>query len=212
MYKVFINHFPVFLASPDETINTKNEFVDINCSSKQDADEIMRLHLLADGKKSYIARNTDVKLLFDLFFGNHIPVKAAGGLVINEKNEFLFIFRNDKWDLPKGKIDAGEDEETAALREVNEECGLNDHSIVKKLVDTYHTYPYKNGNAIKTTAWFLMKVTNAGILTPQTEEGITQVCWKTENDFEEILKNTYGSIEDVLEEFRVLNFGFSPNY
>jgi len=205
MYKVFINHFPVFLASPDETINTKNEFVDINCSSEQEAEEIMRLHLLSNGKKYYIARNTDVKKLFDFFFGNHVPIKAAGGLVINEKNEFLFIFRNGKWDLPKGKTDAGEDEETAALREVNEECGLKNHTIVKKIVDTYHTYPYKNGFAIKTTAWFLMKVTNAGILIPQTEEGITEVCWKTKNDFGEILKNTYGSIEDVLEKFSIDN-------
>ncbi len=203
MYKVFINHFPVFLASPDETINIKNEFVDINCSSKQEAEEIIRQHLLANGKKYYIARNADKKKLFDFFFENHIPVKAAGGLVINEKNEFLFIFRNGKWDLPKGKIDAGEDEETAALREVNEECGLENHVIEKKLLDTFHTYPYKNGFAIKTTAWFLMKVRSAGNLTPQTEEGITEVCWKTKNDFEEILKNTYGSIEDVLEEFRI---------
>ena len=32
-------------------------------------------------------------------------VQAAGGLVENKNKQFLFICRNNKWDLPKGKIE-----------------------------------------------------------------------------------------------------------
>jgi hypothetical protein len=201
MYKVFINNFPVFLASANETINIKNPFVDINCESKSDAKKIIHRHILANGTKTLVARNTDIELLWKYFFEDYVPVKAAGGLVFNEKKEMLFIFRNKKWDLPKGKIDGNEDEETAALREVNEECGLVGHSIESKIINTYHTYPFDNSLAIKTTAWFLMKVKNTNNLKPQLEEGITDVVWKSKNDFPEIMKNTYGSIEDVLKEF-----------
>ncbi len=49
-------------------------------------------------------------------------IEAAGGLVFNAKNEFLLIKRLGKADLPKGKIEKGEDPKTAALREVEEEC------------------------------------------------------------------------------------------
>jgi 8-oxo-dGTP pyrophosphatase MutT (NUDIX family) len=198
MYKVFINNFPIYLASANETINIKKAFVDINCDSKQDAKKIIHRHILANGEKSLVARNSDIEKLWKFFFDDYVPVKAAGGLVLNENDEMLFIFRNGKWDLPKGKIDPGEDEETAALREVNEECGLTGHQIESKILNTYHTYPFDHSLAIKTTAWFLMRVKNTDRLKPQLEEGITEVVWKSKKDFPEILKNTYGSIEDVL--------------
>jgi len=201
MYKVFVNNHPVFLAAANETININKPFVDIICESKSDAKKIIHRHILANGEKTLIARYSDIEQLWKFFFADYVPVKAAGGLVINEKDEMLFIFRNGKWDLPKGKIDAGEDEETAALREVNEECGLIGHTIESKILNTYHTYPFDSKLAIKTTAWFLMRVKNTQNLKPQLEEGITEVVWKTKKDFPEILKNTYGSIEDVLGNF-----------
>lgn len=201
MYKVFVNNFPVFLASANETINIKGPFVDINCESKSDAKKIIHKHILANGTKTIVARHSDLEQLWKFFYNDYVPVKAAGGLVLNENNEMLFIFRNGKWDLPKGKIDPGEDEETAAIREVNEECGLSGHKIVSKILNTYHTYPFDNSLAIKTTAWFLMKVKNVKSLKPQLEEGITDVCWKSSKEIPEILKNTYGSIEDVLNEY-----------
>jgi len=201
MYKVFVNNFPLILAAANETININKPFVDIICESKSDAKIIIHKHILSNGDKSIIARNSDLNQLWNYFFSDYVPVKAAGGLVFNEKNQMLFIFRNGKWDLPKGKIDLGEDEETAALREVNEECGLIGHRIESKILNTYHTYPFDHSLAIKTTAWFLMKVNTQQNLKPQLEEGITEVVWKTKDDFPEILKNTYGSIEDVLAEF-----------
>ena len=51
-------------------------------------------------------------------------IEAAGGLVKNENGDYLFIYRNDKWDLPKGKIEKDEKTKVAAVREVEEECGI----------------------------------------------------------------------------------------
>jgi ADP-ribose pyrophosphatase YjhB (NUDIX family) len=50
-------------------------------------------------------------------------VMAAGGLVENEHGEILLIYRKKHWDLPKGKLDAGETLEECAVREVEEETG-----------------------------------------------------------------------------------------
>ena len=71
------------------------------------------------------------------FSDNYKVIEAAGGLVFNQKNEILMIFRNGKWDLPKGKLEAGESVESCAVREVEEECGVSDLKIIKKLKDTF---------------------------------------------------------------------------
>src|SRR5690606_14096302 len=67
-------------------------------------------------------------------------LEAAGGIVKNKNNEILFIHRLDKWDLPKGKVEAGETTESAALREVEEECGINNLKLLGFLTQTYHIY------------------------------------------------------------------------
>ena len=52
-------------------------------------------------------------------------VKAAGGVVLREGLLALVHRpRYDDWAFPKGKLDAGESWEDAALREVEEETGL----------------------------------------------------------------------------------------
>lgn len=201
MYKVFINQLPLILASTEETINIKKPFVDILCENSLHTKNIIKQHLDSKGNPMIVVRYSDLKTLWNFFFKDYKPILAAGGLVLNEKGKILFIYRNDKWDLPKGKIDKGEDVETAAIREVNEECGLKNHSILKHLVDTYHTYPMNNQIAIKTTSWFLMETKNEEFITPQLEEGITKVEWRNKEDWKELSKNSYGSIEEVMNAY-----------
>jgi 8-oxo-dGTP pyrophosphatase MutT (NUDIX family) len=55
-------------------------------------------------------------------------VRAAGGVVMRPDGDAVEVLlvhrpRYDDWSFPKGKCDAGEPEETAALREVEEETG-----------------------------------------------------------------------------------------
>ena len=59
-----------------------------------------------------------------------VEVRAAGALILRTgrkgRTEILIIHRpeQDDWSFPKGKLDPGEDDETAAIREVFEETGV----------------------------------------------------------------------------------------
>jgi 8-oxo-dGTP pyrophosphatase MutT (NUDIX family) len=132
------------------------------------------------------------------FFGNFKRIEAAGGIVFSE-NEFLFIKRNGLWDIPKGKMELKETPEITAKREIQEECGLKGElTIRKKLVDTYHTYEFKNKSVLKKTHWYLLEYTGDKTTEPQLEEGITEICWIPKDEFWKIESNTYASIIDVL--------------
>jgi len=124
-------------------------------------------------------------------------VKAGGGVVFNNQNELLFIYRKKKWDLPKGKMDRGETIERCAVREVFEETGLRNLEIVRKLCDTYHLY-LDNSMILKETAWYLMFSEHTR-LRPQFEEGIKKAIWVHKNNIRYQLRNTYPSIIDIFE-------------
>jgi len=118
-----------------------------------------------------------------------IPVnKAGGGLVYNKNGEVLFIFRNGKWDLPKGGIDKGEEIEDTATREVEEETGVTNLTIVKKLQKTYHIFKRNGEYRLKITHWFEMNTTFDGVLLGQIEEGIEKVAWLNPTQIKEALK------------------------
>jgi len=134
---------------------------------------------------------------FQKFCSEFKIIEAAGGLIKNDKNQYLFIYRNDKWDLPKGKLDKKEKTEDAAVRECREECGLTQIELKDFLMHTYHIYPYKGQWALKKTWWYNMTC-NETNLVPQLEENITEVAWKGKDDMRKVLKNTYSNIKDVL--------------
>lgn len=135
-------------------------------------------------------------------FPDHKYVEAGGGLVF-QNGKYLFIRRHDKWDIPKGKLEKGESIERCAEREVEEECNVHNVKIDKKLCDTWHTYEQKGKLWLKKTYWYLMSADEMTDLTPQTEEGITEVRMFTEDEFDEIRQDTYLSIIDVLDALEV---------
>jgi len=131
------------------------------------------------------------------FLKKFVLVKAAGGLVRNEKNELLVMFRRNKWDLPKGKLDPGESLEECALREVKEETGIQKLQLIKPLVVTYHTYDESGKHILKETHWFAMKTKSNERLVPQTGEDITEVRWAHTDEIPKLLKNSFASMHDV---------------
>ncbi len=133
------------------------------------------------------------------FFKHFTLVTAAGGVVENEKEELLLIFRRGKWDLPKGKLDKGETIEQCALREVMEETGLKEVELKKALTITYHTYDEFGKHILKDSHWYQMKITGQQKLTPQTEEDISEIKWIKKKDLKNFLNNAFPSIRDVLE-------------
>ena len=116
------------------------------------------------------------------YYADHKLIKAAGGLVQNN-GYFLWIYRNNIWDLPKGKIEENESITDAALREVKEECGLKGIlEISHKIIVTHHTYQLRDVKILKETHWFFMQFDGVPNTIPQLEEGITDVSWKSKDD------------------------------
>lgn len=136
------------------------------------------------------------------------PVTAAGGIVSTPSGLKLFIFRNGKWDLPKGKAEKGETPEICALREVSEECGMdiNALSIKEAVGKTYHIYKQNRKTHLKTTHWFGMLYSgNTEVLEPQLEEGIQRCVWVDRETIFPLMKNTYDSIRSFLETIGLLD-------
>lgn len=125
-------------------------------------------------------------------------IEAAGGLVKSEENKYLFIKRNGFWDLPKGKLEENEKKKDAAVREVEEECGITVKSLGEKILKTYHVYEIKGKVVLKISHWYHMKSKSNQKLIPQLEEGITEVKWIGKNNFDVVKENTYPSILEVL--------------
>lgn len=128
---------------------------------------------------------------------------AAGGLVTNADGNILMIFRRGKWDLPKGKLDAGETIEECAVREVEEETGLRNIILGDFLLITKHQYfdQWIQEKVIKESHWYKMNVRGEQKLVPQTEEDITEIKWVNRNELAECLQNTYPSIIEVITQY-----------
>ncbi len=193
MYKVFVGDKPIILTTKIEqetyfknylldTVNIGKVIKELN---KTPLEEVRLIH-----------KNKD-KLL-KKFLKTLPNVVAGGGKVYNENNDILFIYRNDKWDLPKGKVEGNETIEKTAIREVSEETGVSGLEITKPLDTTYHIFKRNGKYKIKITYWFEMKTSFNGNLYGQEEEGITEVKWLNKNQTEKALINSYANIKSLI--------------
>jgi len=125
---------------------------------------------------------------------------AAGGIVMNPKQEILWIFRRGFWDLPKGKLDPGETIPQCALREVEEETGINDIQLNELITITYHEYfdKYLNTQVTKETHWYKMSIQDLQNGVPQTEEDIEKMEWFPIDVLEIPMQHTYENIKLVI--------------
>lgn len=155
--------------------------------------------LAKSAANQYILISEDPKAVLQQIKKSLTIIKASGGLVKNAEDDFLFIFRNKKWDLPKGKVEKGEGMRDAGVREVEEECGVKINTNGEKLCKTYHVYEMGTKLVLKKTNWYSMTVKGVPKLVPQKEEGITKAEWVSAKDLKPIVKNTYPSIMDVIK-------------
>ncbi|MCE9540576.1 MAG: NUDIX domain-containing protein [Bacteroidetes bacterium] len=199
MIKIFYFNKLIYLINNQAIFKPKEGAI---LADIQSADEmLLKFNKLAHKKKLYEIYffNENIQHLFNYFSGMFRLIEAAGGLVKNEKDEYLFIFRNGKWDLPKGKIEKAEGIKTAAIREVEEECGISSLSIIRELPSTYHTYTIEEKIILKRTYWFEMSCDDtSAILIPQIEEGITDVQWIATKKMKKVFNNTFESVKEVL--------------
>jgi 8-oxo-dGTP pyrophosphatase MutT (NUDIX family) len=158
------------------------------------------LQALETGKlPAAIFINPDTDAMLETVKGYFSILVAAGGLITNQEEEILLMFRRGKWDLPKGKQDEGENLEACALREVEEETGLHSITLEHKITETLHFYTYKEKKILKHTYWYKMKFTGTELTIPQIEEDIVDIQWVKPEHLSKYLKFSYQNITDVFE-------------
>ncbi len=199
--KIFINEIPLLLCDIEDARNytpasnvLKGRFLNIKTLHSY-IDMMEKPHLF----EKVVIFSDDFKALKKAFIKLFVVIKAAGGVVKNPNDEILFIFRRGFWDLPKGKIDEDEKKKHAAIREVQEETGVQQIDLQELICKTHHIYTHKGIRILKKTYWYNM-TTNDIELTPQTEEDIEQAVWMRRDVFLSDEKRiVYKSIMEVLE-------------
>ncbi|KAA8475177.1 NUDIX domain-containing protein [Arcticibacter tournemirensis] len=193
MYRIYINDTALIIA----------DFMPANIGSCQqiDVQSFDFREFYKQAKKGtpaiHVMVTKDPKRMFRKLRKPFTLIHAAGGVVKNEANQYLFIFRKGKWDLPKGKLDDGEKTKVAAEREVAEECGIKVSEVGGKLCKTWHVYEDKGQVVFKKTVWYNMRAKNQKLI-PQLEEEITEARWIAPGEFSTVKQNTFALIKDVL--------------
>ena len=201
MYKAFIDDKPLVIADVYREENVEHAGYEVMSDAEFDFDDVLAKLSEANTTGVFFLSASPLQAWHE-FTSGYVLMEAAGGVVKKPSGEVLVIFRKKKWDLPKGKLDFGESPEDAALREVNEECGIDQLKIEKEVLKTFHTYTEKDKFILKKTHWYAMSSDDLKEPVPQSEEDIEKVKWMTkEKILDKVFSNTYQSIKDVLKAY-----------
>ena len=196
MYKVFFNQKPLILTNKIQDFSDTEPLLFIKYTS---VTQIIKALKSSKNSKVFLYHK-DIDKLWRGFKKKFPIVEAAGGLVKRTDNKLLFIFRNNKWDLPKGGVEKNELIIDAAKREVTEETGVSDIIVEKKISETYHIFKKGKRFRLKKTYWFKMSTTYMGKTKPQTEEGIEKTKWVSNKNIEDILNDAFENIRIIVLE------------
>lgn len=197
-YKIFVNHYTLFIGNGVFLKQQKEKVVLFPVSELKDI--IAKITSGTVLPNHFIGFETNESLkVYEVLKKQFKLIKAAGGIVFNELGQLLLIKRLGLWDLPKGKIEKGENQRMAALREVHEECGLHFLGLLDKVDNTYHVYFLKGRWILKKTAWYKMIAWGNIEVTPQLEEDITEVRWVDKAFLKQPDFETYDSIRSLIQ-------------
>jgi 8-oxo-dGTP pyrophosphatase MutT (NUDIX family) len=191
MYKVFVKEVAIIVTSDKDLFPDHDVFNLKTVKFKKLAKAIKKGKL-----ERPLLYSEEEKLLKRLH--KKLPlVLAGGGLVENSIGQYLFIHRNGKWDLPKGKTEDNESIEQTSLREVAEETGVQNLEISKYLGPTYHVFSRNGKMRLKLTHWYSMTTDYTGELIPQEKEGIEKAVWLDAKEANQALKSSYANIREL---------------
>lgn len=201
--KIYYNNKPLILTTDAKTYTQQHEvakgYLHLTGAFARNY-RLALQHMDKPGTLGVVIEDESQKALQDELHKMYVPIDAGGGVVVNENNEVLMIYRRGKWDLPKGKRDKGEDIAACALREVSEETGLQQLQQGALICETYHIYSQHKEQLLKRTAWYHMTGTSKEALVPQQEENIMEARWISEKDLAPIVFKSYEAIREVLEQ------------
>lgn len=197
MYKVFFNQKPLILTTSFIEQTQEAPVFFLKYTSKKNIIAALKSKKV---NQLYLYHPKEEKL-WALFLQLFKIIEAAGGIVKHSQTgQYLFIYRNNKWDLPKGRIEKNEPVRDAALREVEEETGVTGIKIERPLSTTFHVFNRKGKYRLKKTFWYAMQTDFMGETTPQFEEGIQEASWKSAKEIPLLFDNAYANIKLLWEE------------
>jgi 8-oxo-(d)GTP phosphatase len=201
--KVFVNEKPIYLA--DHNKNNLQDKINQGFIFYDNNTNLNYLDIVSQLSHPHVAGivilQKNAEQLLAEFKTSFKIIEAGGGIVQNEAGEILFIYRLNKWDLPKGKLEKGETIEICAQREVEEETGVTNLTLKNKIGETYHMYQEKGVQIFKLSHWFHFTCPSHQSTIAQTEENITEVKWIAIKNIQEPLENTYDNIREIVGRF-----------
>lgn len=197
MHKIYFDRRTIIICRPEEATLSDPNAVEFHFKQPSDISALVEMFELSSTLEKIYIPSAEPEGCYKKICGEFREVNAAGGLVENRRGDYLLIKRDGLWDLPKGHQEAGEDIKVTALREVQEETGVDDLSLGDLICVTDHCYKRNGIWHLKHTWWYRMYYLKPLDLTPQTEEDITKAAWVAKSSLPPFLKNTYPSIKEV---------------
>lgn len=197
MHKIYFDRRTIIICRPEEATLSDPNAVEFHFKQPSDISALVEMFELSSTLEKIYIPSAEPEDCYKKICGEFREVNAAGGLVENRRGDYLLIKRDGLWDLPKGHQEAGEDIKVTALREVQEETGVDDLSLGDLICVTEHCYKRNGIWHLKHTWWYRMYYLKPLDLTPQTEEDITKAAWVAKSSLPPFLKNTYPSIKEV---------------
>ena len=203
MHKIYFEKRSIAICTPREAALADPNSVEFHLGDKLDIHALVGLFEASATLSRIYIPSDDVHATYRRICGEFKEVNAAGGLVSNRRGDYLLIKRDGLWDLPKGHQEPGEDIRVTAIREVQEETGVDALQLRELICITDHCYRRAGIWHLKHTWWYDMLYTDPVDLTPQTEEDIAKAAWVAKSSLPPFLKNTYPSIVEVFREAKV---------
>ena len=203
MHKIYFEKRAIIICTPDDQALSDPNVILFRVGENIDIHTLVNLVEHSDSLHRICIPTDDVEDTYKKVCAEFLEVNAGGGLVSNRRGDFLLICRNGLWDLPKGHQDPGEEISTTALREVQEETGIDELELRELICITDHCYKRNDIWHLKHTWWYDMLYTNPTDLTPQREEDIAKAAWVAKSSLPPYLLNTYPSILEVFREAKV---------
>ena len=203
MHKIYFEKRAIIICTPDDQALTDPNVIQFSLGENIDIHTLVGMVETSDSLHRVCIVTDDIEDTYHKVCAEFLEVNAGGGLVSNRRGDYLLISRNGLWDLPKGHQDPGEDISVTALREVQEETGINDLILRELICTTDHCYKRDGIWHLKHTWWYDMLYTDPTDLTPQREEDISKAAWVAKSSLPPFLLNTYPSILEVFREAKV---------